>query len=212
MRPFPLVLSAPSGGGKTTIARHLLERRSDVGYSISCTTRAPRPGEVDGVDYHFISVEEFERRVEAGEFAEWAHVHANRYGTLKSEITRVLESGRHVMMDIDVQGARQLAVALPEAVTIFVIPPSIEVLVSRLTGRGSESPEDFLLRMRNARTELLEAERYQYVVENDSLELALRHVGEIIDAEAGSLVRRPPLGSQVGALVTHLLQDLSQYA
>ena len=104
MNPFPLILSSPSGGGKTTIARMLLERRPDVGYSVSCTTRAPRPGEQDRKDYYFLSAEDFEARKARGEFAEWAVVHGNLYGTLRQEITQVLASGRHVIMDIDVQG------------------------------------------------------------------------------------------------------------
>jgi len=119
-QPFLLVLSAPSGGGKTTIARELLRTRSDLGYSVSCTTRPPRVGERDGVDYHFLSPEAFAARVAEGAFAEWAEVHGRRYGTLRSEVERVLASGRHVLLDIDVQGARQVVAAFPDAVTVFI--------------------------------------------------------------------------------------------
>ena len=139
-RTFPIVLSAPSGAGKTTIAQALLQRRKDVGYSVSCTTRAPRLGEEDGVNYHFLSVEDFEARVGRGEFAEWAVVHGNRYGTLRATIEQVMAAGKHVVLAIDVQGARQVVAAFPEAVTIFVVPPSIEVLVARLTARLPPTP------------------------------------------------------------------------
>ena len=139
MNPFPLILSSPSGGGKTTIARMLLERRPDVGYSVSCTTRAPRPGERDGKDYYFLSTEDFEARKSRGEFAEWAVVHGNLYGTLRQEVTQVLGSGRHVIMDIDVQGARQFAQAFPESVLVFLLPPTTDVLIGRLRARRRES-------------------------------------------------------------------------
>jgi guanylate kinase len=161
--PFPIILSSPSGGGKTTIARILLERRSDVGYSVSCTTRPPRPRESQGRDYHFLTVAEFEAARDRGEFAEWAVVHGQLYGTLRSAVHRVLEGGRHVIMDIDVQGALQFATAFPQSVLIFVLPPSAKVLLERLRARKSESKESLIRRMQAALEELRAVGRYHYV-------------------------------------------------
>jgi len=209
---FPIILSAPSGGGKTSIARRLLERRTDVGYSVSCTTRSPRAGEVDGRDYRFLTREAFAAARDGGGFAEWAEVHGNFYGTLRSEVERVLAGGRHVLMDIDVQGARQFHTAFPEAVLIFVLPPSGEVLKTRLTGRGSEDRERLLLRIRNAREELAEVGRYHYVVVNDDLDRAVDQVSAIIDAEGLRHDRVHALEAQVEALIAQLEHELHAYA
>jgi guanylate kinase len=208
--PFPIVLSAPSGAGKTTIARMLLDRRSDVGYSVSCTTRSPRAGERDGVDYFFLTDAAFDAAVQRGEFAEWAEVHGRKYGTRNSEVARVMQAGKHVMLDIDVQGARQVTQRYLDSVTIFVVPPSVEALVARLTGRKTESGEALALRLRNAQLELAEAERYQHVVVNDDLEHAVRLVSGIIDEEMTKRERLPALGKQVETVIGRLQDELAK--
>ena len=208
MNPFPIILSSPSGGGKTTIARELLRRRTDLGYSVSCTTRSPRVGEVEGRDYYFLSLAEFERRRDAGEFAESAEVHGNMYGTLRSEIERVLGSGKHVVMDIDVQGAQQLTRVFPQSVTIFVLPPSAEVLLERLRQRRTESKEQLAKRLQSALQELQAVELYQYVVTNDDLAKAVHRVSAVVDAEVVSRERVAGLRHQVSMLVRRLEEEI----
>jgi guanylate kinase len=208
VNPFPIILSAPSGGGKTTIARELLRRRTDLGYSVSCTTRSPRVGEVAGRDYYFLSVAEFERRRDAGDFAESAEVHGNMYGTLRSEVERVLGSGKHVVMDIDVQGALQFTRVFPQSVTIFVLPPSAEVLLDRLRQRRTESKEQLAKRLQSALQELQAVELYEYVVTNDDLTKAVHRVSAIVDAEVVSRERVEGLRHQVSLLVRRLEEEI----
>jgi guanylate kinase len=206
--PFPVILSAPSGGGKTTIARMLLARRQDLGYSVSCTTRAPRPTEVPGRDYYFMTRAEFIDKRERGAFAESAEVHGNLYGTLRAEVQRVMDAGQHVVMDIDVQGAVQFIRAFPHSVTIFILPPTAEVLLERLRSRQTESAAQLAARLQSALQELQQVDEYEYVVVNDDLERAVSSVESIIDAEVVSRERLKNLRQQVGLLIERLEQEI----
>jgi guanylate kinase len=212
VNPFPIILSSPSGGGKTTIARLLLDRRNDVGYSVSCTTRLPRNGERDGRDYYFLTREEFQAKQDAGDFAEFAEVHRNLYGTLKTEIRRVLGEGKHVIMDIDVQGARQIKTVFPTAVSVFVLPPSGEVLLDRLRKRKSESPQQLVVRLHSALRELRAVEEYEYVVVNDDLDQAVLRVGSILDAEVVSQSRIEGLRRSVASLIHRLESEVELHS
>jgi guanylate kinase len=203
-----VILSAPSGGGKTTIAKALLARRGDLGYSVSCTTRAPRPSEVPGRDYYFMTRAEFIADREKGKFAESAEVHGNLYGTLRSEVERVLAGGQHVVMDIDVQGAVQFQRAFPQAVTIFILPPSAEVLLDRLRARKTESAAQLAARLQSALQELQQVDEYEYVIVNDDLERAVASVESIVDAEVVSRERVKNLRQQVGLLIERLEQEI----
>src|SRR5215208_6163681 len=163
------VITGPSGVGKGTLIEPLLEHVPELELSVSATTRDPRPGEVDGRDYHFLTPEEFERRVEAGDFLEHATYSGNRYGTLREEVERRLEEGRSVVLEIEVQGARQVREAMPEAVQIFVAPPDPAALRERLEGRGTDSAAAIERRLRTAETELEAQEEFPHVVVNDEV-------------------------------------------
>ena len=209
---FPIILSSPSGGGKTTIAHQLMATRKDVGYSVSCTTRPPRDGEVDGRDYHFRSLQDFRRGQAAGEFAESAEVHGHLYGTLRSEVARVLSSGMDVIMDIDVQGAKQFSAAFPESVLIFILPPSAEALVERLAARGTEDPKSLIRRLRSAKDELKAIDLYPYVVVNDRIDSAVSAISSIIDAEDVKRSRNGALKVRIKDLEDGIQRAIAHYS
>jgi guanylate kinase len=193
VKPFLLVLSAPSGGGKSSIARNLLQGRDDLGYSVSATTRPKREGEREGVDYHFLSREEFIRRRDAGEFLEWATYGGHLYGTLRSEIERIFARGRHAVLDIEIEGARQIRANFPNSLHVFVLPPSAEVLVGRLTGRKTEPVEVIRERVSRAADELTAVAEYDYALVNEELVIAVAQVAAILDAEARRVSRQDTL-------------------
>ena len=193
MKPFLLVLSSPSGGGKTSIAKNLLQGRDDLGYSVSATTRPMRDGEREGADYHFISREEFLRRRESGDFLESALYGPHLYGTLRSEIDRIFARGRHAVLDIEIEGARQIRRSFPNSLHLFVLPPSAEVLVGRLKGRNTEPPEVVRERIARATAELDAVSEYDYVIVNDELVVAVAQVAAILDAEARRVARQDSL-------------------
>ena len=178
MKPFLLVLSAPSGGGKSSIARNLLQGRDELGYSVSATTRPMREGEREGVDYHFLTREEFLRRREAGEFLESATYGGHLYGTLRSEIDRIFAAGRHAVLDIEIEGARQIRATFPNSLHLFVLPPSAEVLIGRLRGRNTEPAEAVRERIARAVEELDAVAEYDYVVVNQDLVIAVAQVAD----------------------------------
>jgi len=177
------VITGPSGVGKGTLIRGLLERVPQLELSVSATTRAPRPGEHDGVDYHFLTPGQFERHVGAGDFVEHAVYSGNRYGTLRPELERRLADGVPVVLEIEVQGARQVRAAMPEAIAVFIAPPSREALRARLVGRGTDTPEQVDERMRTAERELEAQPEFAYVVVNDRLEDATDELERIVRDE-----------------------------
>lgn len=180
---LPFVLAAPSGAGKTSLARSLVERHEEIVFSVSATTRPPREYERDGVDYHFVDDAEFEAMEQRGELLEWAWVHGRRYGTPVSSVRDALAQGRTVMLDIDVQGARQVRDKVPGAVLVFILPPSGTELLRRLTGRASESDDERAARLRTALGELQSADDFDYVVVNDRFEDTLGVLEAILTAE-----------------------------
>lgn len=182
MKPLPLIISSPSGAGKTTLTGRLRQAIPEVRFSISHTTRSPRPTELDGREYHFVGREEFEARVKNGEFLEWAEVHGNLYGTSRQEI-EAASSSRGIIFDIDHQGARQIKCAEPNAVAIFILPPNMEILLSRLRGRASEDEATVLRRFAAAREEIAHYGLFDYVLVNDDLDEATEQLISIFRAE-----------------------------
>ena len=208
--PFPVILSSPSGGGKTAITKKILAARSDVGYSVSCTTRLPRAGEQDGRDYYFLGVSEFESRRDRGEFAEWANVHGKLYGTLRREVERVLQLGQHCLMDIDVQGAALFRKAFPRTVAVFILPPSTEALLARLTARKTEDPVTLARRLKSGLAELEAVPEYDHVIVNDDLDRATGQVSAVIDAESTRRTRLIGLDERLAELSDGLTAELER--
>jgi len=188
-----LIITAPSGAGKSTLIKKLLAEFDSAGFSVSATTRSPRPGERDGVDYEFISVETFKERIGQDYFAEWAEVHGNYYGTPKQGVFDRLASGRDVIFDIDVQGAKQLKANLNLGRSVFILPPSFPELEKRLKGRGSDSPETIARRLANAKTEIGQAGWFDHVVVNDDLDQAYDELRAVYLAERARPALHPGL-------------------
>lgn len=176
------MITGPSGVGKGTLIRGLLQRVPELELSVSATTRKPRAGEGDGIDYHFLTPEEFEQHVTAGDFLEHATYSGNRYGTLRAEVERRLKEGREVVLEIELQGARQVRQAMPDAVAVFIAPPSRDALRARLIGRGTDTPEQVDERMRTAERELEAQPEFSHVVVNDRLEQATDQLVAIVRA------------------------------
>lgn len=178
-----IVVSAPSGAGKTTLCREARRGLPDLAYSVSYTTRPPRPGEVDGTDFHFVTESAFAELRAAGAFAEWAQVHGNFYGTHAGALERALGEGRDILLDIDTQGARQLQARYPEAVLIFIIAPSMEELEQRLRERRSDAEGEIERRLRRAREEIQLWRRYDYLIVNRDVKEAVEQLTAVIQAE-----------------------------
>ncbi|MEX2527197.1 MAG: guanylate kinase [Gemmatimonadota bacterium] len=203
-RSFPLVLAAPSGTGKTTIAHALVERLPHFVFSVSATTRSARAGEIDGEDYEFLTESTFREWIDRDELVEWAEVHGNLYGTPRKNLMKASERGEHVVLDIDVQGARQIRKRVPDAVLIFVFPPSARALMARLVGRGTEASPEVVRRMQAGRQELEEARHFDYVVVNDDLDGAVRRIQEIVDGESHRPLRARHLERDIARLQADL--------
>ncbi|HYF95713.1 MAG TPA: guanylate kinase [Symbiobacteriaceae bacterium] len=195
-----IVVTGPSAVGKGTICDALRQEAPDVRWSVSCTTRPARPGEVDGREYFFLSHEEFQRRIQAGELLEWAQVYQNWYGTPRQYVDEMIDNGYDMILDIDMQGARRVREMYPGSVFVFVIPPSMEALRRRIMGRGTESDESVQLRLQQAPKWIEEGLQYDYVIVNDELQTAVRHLHSIIVAEKSRTTRHG------GALIRQLLE------
>ena len=197
-KTLSLIISAPSGAGKTTIIRRLMDENPLLAFSVSTTTRKKREGEIEGDSYYYTDRDTFQRMIDAGEFVEWAKVHTNFYGTTKKEVDRIRAAGKIPVFDVDVQGARNLRDNIDDAVLIFILPPSIDSLVERLRHRNTESEEELAIRIDNAIRELREYRNYDYFVINDRLEEAIADTRSVIRAE---LLRRDRMIDKVGAIL-----------
>lgn len=198
------VISAPSGAGKTTLINRLLKTESSFMFSISTTTRPVRQGEIDGVNYHFVPKEDFCRMIENDEFLEWAEVYGNYYGTTKKEVDRIRKSGKIPLFDVDIQGSRNLKNMIQDGVYVFIIPPSLEVLKERLTGRKTEDSEQLKLRMKNAYNEISEYTNFDYVIINCNLESAFNRLMSIVNAEKCRL-------KNIKSEIENILEDFNDY-
>jgi guanylate kinase len=190
------VVSGPSGAGKTTLVHRLLDAFPTLKFSVSATTRTPRAGEVDGKDYHFLTPEQFETKIAARAFLEHAHVYGNRYGTLAEPVHQSLAMGESILLEIDSQGATQVRAAMPEAVTVIVVPPSLEVLEQRLRARSTDTQETIARRLREADEQLASIGDFHYLVVNDDLDASSRTLAAIVVAELHRVARHPGLVGQ----------------
>ncbi len=190
MKGILFIISSPSGGGKGTLIKEVLRTTVNISYSVSCTTRQMREGEVHGKDYIFVSPDEFKNLVKQDDFLEYADVHGNFYGTLRRQVKKEIESGRDIILEIDVQGADSIRRKMPEAVSIFILPPSFEVLRRRLIARQTESDADLQLRLENAQSEVRFYRRFDYVVINKEKDKAVENLKSIISAERMRSVRQ----------------------
>jgi guanylate kinase len=211
-RAFLLVIAAPSGAGKTSLARTLVQHRLDAVFSLSATTREPRPGERHDEDYHFVDDAGFDRLIADGALLEWAVVHGRRYGTLRSGVLAALDAGNVCVLDIDVQGARKVRAVMPDAVLLFVLPPSVAEMARRLANRGSENAEQVFTRMRTARAELELAvvQDFDYIIVNDDFESTVRALECVIEAERGSVERVADLAGTLDALRADIDETLQR--
>jgi len=191
------VVSSPSGGGKGTLIRRVLEVVDNLSYSVSYTTRGPRPNETNGREYFFVDLATFEGMIADGEFLEWACVHGNFYGTSKRQIVEQTAAGIDIVLEVDVQGAASVRQLLMDSVSVFILPPSFEVLRQRLCARGTDTPESLELRLRNAPEELRQYSSFDYVIINDEIERAVAQLASIIYAERARCVRQEPVVERV---------------
>jgi guanylate kinase len=197
-RGILFVVSSPSGGGKGTLIQRVLNKLRDLSYSVSFTTRAPRNGEVDGREYFFVTTQKFEQMIAANDFLEWAHVHCKLYGTAREQVFQELSEGRDIILEVDVQGAASVRSLIKDSVSIFILPPSFEVLKQRLAARGTDSPEELDVRLRNAPVELKDYAAFEYLIINDDADRAADQLSAIVLAERARLNRQ---GSKVRSVV-----------